>query len=185
MQAYAAAVRSKSGACIVAVIGGKLSEGINFNDDLARAVVIIGLPYPNVNSVALREKINFLNRNFSNPSAKALKSQEMSVNASRSAEESSRLTPGQLLCETICMRSVNQAIGRSVRHAKDYAAIFLLDRRFSRKQVHMSPPRISTRVLNGLPTWAQPAIVQPPPTDLSALLNQLKEFFLRNKSDGS
>uniref|UniRef100_A0A0X3PLP5 Putative ATP-dependent RNA helicase DDX11 n=2 Tax=Schistocephalus solidus TaxID=70667 RepID=A0A0X3PLP5_SCHSO len=173
MQAYAAAAMSRSGACIVAVIGGKLSEGINFNDDLARAVVLVGLPYPNVASVALREKINFLNRNFSSPPVTTLGSQEMGVNASRS-EESARLTPGQLLCETVCMRSVNQAIGRSVRHAKDYAAIFLLDRRFSRKQV-----------LNGLPSWAQPALVQPPPANLAALLNQLKEFFLRNKSDAS
>ncbi|KAL7063210.1 hypothetical protein AAHC03_0636 [Spirometra sp. Aus1] len=170
LQAYAAAATSKSGACILAVIGGKLSEGINFNDELARAVVIVGLPYPNVNSVALREKINFLNRNFSTPSATTLRPQEVAVNASRS-DESARLTPGQLLCESICMRSVNQAIGRSVRHAKDYAAIFLLDRRFSRKQV-----------LNGLPSWAQPALVQPSPDNLSNLLSQLKEFFLRNKS---
>ncbi|BHF60497.1 DEAD H (Asp-Glu-Ala-Asp His) box helicase 11 [Sparganum proliferum] len=170
LQGYAAAATSKSGACILAVIGGKLSEGINFNDDLARAVVIVGLPYPNVNSVTLREKINFLNRNFSTPSATTLRPQEVGVNASRS-DESARLTPGQLLCESICMRSVNQAIGRSVRHAKDYAAIFLLDRRFSRKQV-----------LNGLPVWAQPALVQPPPDNLSNLLTQLKEFFLRNKS---
>lgn len=44
------AVSKKRGACIACVIGGKLSEGINFNDDLARAVIIIGLPYPNVYS---------------------------------------------------------------------------------------------------------------------------------------
>lgn len=50
MQAYMTAVSKKRGACIACVIGGKLSEGVNFSDDLARAVVIIGLPYPNVYS---------------------------------------------------------------------------------------------------------------------------------------
>lgn len=36
---------------LVCVIGGKLSEGINFTDDLARSVVVFGLPYPSNKSI--------------------------------------------------------------------------------------------------------------------------------------
>jgi Rad3-related DNA helicase len=33
---------------LLAVFRAKLSEGIDFKDDQARLVVIVGLPYPNI-----------------------------------------------------------------------------------------------------------------------------------------
>lgn len=36
------------GALLIAVCRGKVSEGLDFTDDNARAVVTIGIPYPNI-----------------------------------------------------------------------------------------------------------------------------------------
>lgn len=46
-------------AILICVIGGKLSEGINFSDELARTVMVCGLPYPSRQSKAMQEKIAF------------------------------------------------------------------------------------------------------------------------------
>ncbi len=100
-----------SGAVMFAVVGGKLAEGINFGDDMGRLVVMVGLPYPNPQDPELRERMRFMDR--------------------QAAEaDPPRPSPSKDYYVNLCMKAVNQCVGRAIRHINDYAAILLLDGRY-------------------------------------------------------
>lgn len=82
-----------AGALLLAVVGAKLSEGLNFSDDLARAVVIVGLPFANLESGELKERMKFV------------KELEEKNGNSRGKDA------GMELYENLCMKAVNQSIG--------------------------------------------------------------------------
>ncbi|TBU06996.1 ATP-dependent DNA helicase [Hamiltosporidium magnivora] len=87
------------------VMGGKMSEGINFNDYLCRLLIIIGIPYPTVNT-ELKERIKYHGNDYST---------------------------------LIAMKTVNQALGRALRHKTDYASIVLIDSRYNNLISKISP----------------------------------------------
>ena len=97
------------GALMLAVYRGKVSEGLDFKDDFARAVFCVGIPFPSVGDVKVR-----LKREYNN---------------SRYARESG-LMPGGDWYSHQAFRAYNQALGRCIRHQHDYASIFLVDARF-------------------------------------------------------
>ncbi|KAI9005348.1 hypothetical protein BC832DRAFT_592469 [Gaertneriomyces semiglobifer] len=80
-----------TGAILFAVVGGKMSEGINFSDGLARLVIMIGLPFPNMKSPELQEKLKYIN----------------SLAVSRGSNGSTAATS---YYENLCMKAVNQSI---------------------------------------------------------------------------
>lgn len=113
---YSDSVAEGRGSILFAIVGGKLSEGINFQDNLCRAVVMVGLPFPNIFSGELIVKRKHLTE-------KIMKSGGTKEEASHAARE---------FMENICMKAVNQSVGRAIRHANDYANIYLLDVRYGR-----------------------------------------------------
>lgn len=50
-----------TGSIILGVCRGRLSEGLDFTDSLARCVVIVGLPFPQANDPRVKRKKQYLN----------------------------------------------------------------------------------------------------------------------------
>jgi chromosome transmission fidelity protein 1 len=139
------ALRTGVGAVLFCVMGGKLSEGINFSNELARSVVVIGMPFPDGRDPVLQEKMKQADR-----------MEHADINSSASSTGTTTTTTavagagvaGRKLYEAICMNSVNQSIGRSIRHAGDYAAILLIDQRYKQ-----------SRIVAQLPLWIRRSVV--------------------------
>jgi DNA repair helicase (rad3) len=125
LSAYSTQASSKHGAILFSVIGGKMSEGINFVNEMARCVVVVGLPYPDITDPELKEKMKVLD------------------DLHRNNRDNPMGITGTEYYHNLCMRAVNQSVGRAIRHEKDYAAIVLVDARYS----------TDARVWKGLPKW--------------------------------
>lgn len=99
----------KKGAMIFAVCRGKISEGLDFSDDAARAVILVGIPYPMTVDPKTILKKHYLDTHKSG------------------------LTGSQWYCQQ-ATRATNQSIGRVIRHIQDYGNIILIDKRFDTPQ---------------------------------------------------
>ncbi|KAJ0173181.1 hypothetical protein K1T71_011357 [Dendrolimus kikuchii] len=109
MECYYKDVATDKGALLFAVYRGKVSEGMDFKDHQARAVITVGVPYPNMGDIAVRAKIDYNNRY---------------------ATERNLLRGSEWL-KVQAYRALNQAVGRCVRHRGDWGAVLLIDARFT------------------------------------------------------
>jgi len=111
-------VGKKNGALMLAICRGKVSEGINFSDDFARSVLVVGIPYP-----AFKDTFVRLKREFQD----------------KVSMEEARLLPAAKQCQINgrqwyrqqASRAINQAVGRCIRHRFDFGSILLIDTRFA------------------------------------------------------
>lgn len=114
MKKYLCSYKSP-GAIFFGVCGGKLSEGIDFSDDMARLVIIVGIPFGYMGDSRNKSKMEYLD-----------------TMSSRVQDARYKLS-GKKWYDLKAMRSMSQAIGRVIRHKNDYGAILLLDERMESK----------------------------------------------------
>lgn len=71
--------------------------------------------------------------------------------------QGSGLTAGREYYEDLCMKAVNQCVGRVIRHKGDYAAIVLADARWCIGNAGLAPnvPQVPAGPLRKLPEWIQ------------------------------
>ncbi|KAK9776200.1 putative ATP-dependent DNA helicase CHL1 [Seiridium cardinale] len=153
------------GALLLSVVGGKMSEGINFSDRLGRCVIIVGLPYPNINSPDWKARIEYIESTTTG----RLVSGDSTMTKSEAGAAAKQAARD--FYENACMRAVNQSIGRAIRHKGDYAAIVLVDRRFG-----------TDRIRKKLPGWIQGGMVAgSEKAGLGQLMGKLGGFFKGKK----
>jgi len=145
------------GALLLAVVGAKLSEGLNFSDNLARMVMVIGLPFANLGSVELQERLKHADR---------LDSREVVSKSSTSTYGYG--TAGKELYENMCMNSVNQSIGRAIRHKNDWSMLVLVDTRYQSEKIHSK-----------LPGWIGKSLVMT--QSFGQAIKTASQFFARKK----
>ncbi|KAK7088030.1 Fanconi anemia group J protein homolog isoform X2 [Littorina saxatilis] len=112
------------GALFFAVCRGKVSEGMDFADNFARAVITVGIPYPNFKDLQVELKRKYNDK----------------------YQRSRGLLSGHLWYEIQAFRALNQALGRCIRHRKDWGALIIVDDRFVKS---------TNKYANGLSKWVR------------------------------
>ncbi|KAG9291789.1 hypothetical protein G9A89_012074 [Geosiphon pyriformis] len=120
---------NNSGSIFFAVCRGKVSEGIDFSDAKGRAVVITGIPFPPYRDPKVVLKRSYLD--------------EIRLQS----RNRSQVLSGDEWYKQQAARAVNQALGRVIRHRKDYGAILLCDERFA-----------SPAYIDQLSIWVRPLV---------------------------
>lgn len=121
IEVYRKRISEKKTSIFLCVYRGKASEGIDFKDEFARSVIAVGLPYPSVRDpqIGCKKEYNDKGGGYN----------------------------GRLWYEAQAFRAVNQALGRAIRHSKDWGSIFLLDSRYTDKRIQGNLPNwISTNM---------------------------------------
>ncbi|PNX90410.1 ATP-dependent RNA helicase DDX11-like protein 8-like [Trifolium pratense] len=116
---------SHTGAVLLAVVGAKLSEGINLSDGMGRCVIMVGLPYASPSDIELLERIKHIDgfknsKSLDNPGISAsydVYGGDIQGGFSILRNSSHR---GKEYYENLCMKAVNQSIGTKLLDAYNF-----------------------------------------------------------------
>ena len=99
------------------VYRGIASEGIDYSDDSARAVICIGIPFADFSDNRVKLKIEYLNK---------------------LRHEDENLISGHEWYEADAMTAVNQSLGRVIRHINDFGTMICIDERYYQYEKYFS-----------------------------------------------
>ena len=131
------------GCILMGVCRGKISEGIDFANEMSRAVVITGLPFAPAMDAKIKLKREFLDG--ARAAGKVSASNDGGFGDS-TLSKVNKLSGNDWYTQQ-AHRAVNQAIGRVIRNRTDYGSVLLLDSRFGQP-----------RNQQGLSKWLRPHI---------------------------
>lgn len=109
LEDYKSAISNGNGAMLFGIYRGKLSEGIDFSDEMARCVIAVGIPFPNMKDPKVQYK--------------------QAYNDSIHGKNQNACLSGRQWYGIQAYRALNQAIGRCIRHRDDWGAILFLESR--------------------------------------------------------
>ncbi|KAK4468362.1 hypothetical protein MN116_008154 [Schistosoma mekongi] len=112
------------GAILFAVMRGRVSEGLDLADNAGRGVVILGLPYAPIHDPRVLLKMAYLDEQCVKLKSNSIKDQSQKTLIDK-------YPTGRQWYNLQAWRAINQAVGRVIRHYKDYGAIYLCDERFA------------------------------------------------------
>ncbi|BEI91217.1 uncharacterized protein CcaverHIS019_0400370 [Cutaneotrichosporon cavernicola] len=112
---YREACNNGRGAVLLSVARGKVSEGIDFDHNYGRAVIMFGIPYQYTESRILKARLEFLRDNH-------------------------RIRENDYLTFD-AMRHAAQCVGRVLRGKTDWGLMIFADRRFARQDKRSKLPR--------------------------------------------
>ncbi|XP_076271779.1 general transcription and DNA repair factor IIH helicase subunit Xpd isoform X2 [Rhynchophorus ferrugineus] len=112
---YIKACESGRGAVLLSVARGKVSEGVDFDHHLGRAVLMFGIPYVYTQSRILKARLDYLRDQFQ-------------------IRENDFLTFD-------AMRHAAQCVGRALRGKTDYGIMIFADKRFARSDKRSKLPK--------------------------------------------
>lgn len=115
LENYRRACDNGKGAVLLSVARGKVSEGIDFDHNYGRAVIMFGIPYQYTESRILKARLEFLRDNY-------------------------RIRENDYLTFD-AMRHAAQCVGRVLRGKTDYGLMVFADKRFAKADKRAKLPK--------------------------------------------
>lgn len=193
---YNRGVETNGKCLLLGVMRAKCSEGISFNNDYARGVIIVGIPYPQTRApevlhkkeynkfiydkamkektIAQKREVDIRMGRIVATEADRQKAMQNLNNNQNNNQRNFMPISGDQWYQQQAFRAINQALGRCIRHLDDYGALFLFDARWE-------PENHSRNLEKSLAQWLKTIGVEKATPDWNLLTNRVKEHFRINE----